>query len=110
MSRTLELGLHNFEQEILQGAGVALVDFWASWCMPCRMMGPTVDQVAGKYDGQVKVGKVNVDEHPALARKYGIMSIPTLLIFKDGKPVSQMVGVVSKQELERRIDSLAPTA
>ena len=105
MSNALELGLHNFDQEVLQGTGVALVDFWAAWCMPCRMMGPTVDQIAAKYDGLVKVGKVNVDEQPELAREYGIMSIPTLIVFKDGKPVSQVIGVVSRHEIERRIDA-----
>ncbi len=86
----------NFEQEVLKSDKTVLVDFWASWCGPCRMFSPIVDQAAEELEGVAKVGKVNVDEEPELARKYGIMSIPTLMAFKNGQVVDKVMGVQGK--------------
>ena len=85
----------DFEKEVMQGTGVVLVDFWASWCGPCRMVGPIIDQLAEEYAGKVTVGKVNVDEESALASEFAVVSIPTIIIFKDGKQVEKLVGVRS---------------
>ena len=83
----------DFEKEVMQGTGVVLVDFWASWCGPCRMVGPIIDQLAEEYAGKVTVGKVNVDEESALASEFAVVSIPTIIVFKDGKQVEKLVGV-----------------
>lgn len=85
----------DFEKNVMQGSGVVLVDFWASWCGPCRMVGPIIDQLAEEYEGKVTVGKVNVDEESALASEFAVVSIPTIIIFKDGKQVEKLVGVRS---------------
>ena len=90
------LNKNNFKEEVLNKKGTVLVDFWASWCGPCRMMSPIVDEIA-KEDQGISVGKVNVDEEPELSTQFGVMSIPTLLVFKDGKPVNQSVGARPKQ-------------
>ena len=90
----------NFKEEVLQSKEPVLVDFGATWCGPCRMMGPVVEELANDYAGKVKVGKVNVDEEPELAQEYGIMSIPTIIIFKEGKIVNQVVGARTKSDLE----------
>ncbi|HIU66182.1 MAG TPA: thioredoxin [Candidatus Caccomorpha excrementavium] len=89
----------NFEQEVLKAEKTVLIDFWAEWCGPCRMLSPVVDQVAEEMGDQIIVGKVNVDEQPALAQKFNIMSIPTLLVFKNGSVVQTSVGVRPKQEI-----------
>lgn len=94
----------NFDQEVLKAATPVLVDLWAAWCGPCRMIAPVVEEFAGKYQGKVKVGKLNVDDHPAVAGQYRVMNIPTLLLFKDGSEVDRIVGVVPKEELARRIE------
>ena len=89
----------NFDPEVLKADKPVLVDFWAVWCGPCQMQGPIVEEVAKAMEGKAVVGKVNVDENPQSAGKYGVMSIPTLIIFKGGQPVKQMVGVQSKEVL-----------
>jgi thioredoxin 1 len=89
----------NFEEEVIKSTIPVLVDFWAVWCGPCQMQNPILEDVAKEYKGKVKVGKLNVDENPNTAGKYGVMSIPTLMIFKDGQIVKQMVGVQSKETL-----------
>ena len=89
----------NFEAEVLKSELPVLVDFWAAWCGPCRMLAPAVAQIAAECEGKVKVGKVNVDEEPELAQRFGIMSIPTVLVFKDGKKVNQSIGLVPKDKL-----------
>lgn len=93
----------NFETELLQTDGVALVDFWAPWCGPCRMMGPALEEIDRDYAGRLTVAKVNVDENPRLAGEFGVMSIPTLIIFKDGQPVDRMVGAMPKAALEGKL-------
>jgi thioredoxin 1 len=95
-----------FEQEVLQSDLPVLVDFWAAWCGPCRMVAPIVEELAGEYEGKLKVTKLNVDENHNTAQTYGIMSIPTLLIFKDGKPAQRLVGAMPKAEFKRQIDAV----
>ena len=93
----------NFEQEVLKSDKKVLVDFWASWCGPCRMLSPIIDEVAKSTD-KVKVGKVNVDEESDLATKFAVMSIPTLILFENGKPVKQIVGLQSKDAILKMIE------
>lgn len=106
MSEAKELTSTEFEAEVLQSDLPYLVDFWAPWCGPCRMMSPVVDAVASKYAGRVKVGKVNVDEAADLAGKFGIRSIPTLMIFSGGQQVDMVVGAVPEAELSQRLDKV----
>jgi len=96
----------NFEEEVLNSQKPVLVDFWAPWCGPCQMMGPIIEELAEELEGKVVVGKLNVDENPQMAQKYGIMSIPTLLVFKNGQVVEQFVGVQPKEVLKRVLLSL----
>jgi len=93
----------DFGKEVLQSPVPVLVDFWAEWCGPCKMMGPIVDQAADDLSGKMKVGKVNVDESQELAARYGIMSIPTLLVFKNGNMVEQFSGAMPKEQLLQRL-------
>ena len=95
----LKITSENFEKEVMQSDKPVLLDFWASWCMPCKMLSPTIDEIAEEVEGKVKVGKINVDEEQKLAQKFNVMSIPTLVIIKDGKVQSTSVGVRSKQEI-----------
>ena len=95
----------NFEKEVLKSDLPVVVDFWAEWCGPCRMVAPVVEELAKEYENKVKIGKVDVDESPATASRYGIMSIPTLMFFKGGQIMSQLVGVVNKSELKKKIES-----
>ncbi len=94
----------NFDNEVKTSDGPIVVDFWAEWCGPCRMVAPVLDKLSEEYAGRVRIGKVNVDEQSGLASKYGIQSIPTLLIFKGGKVVEQFVGATTRDVLARMID------
>ena len=95
----------DFEEVVVKAKGPVLVDFWAPWCPPCRMLSPIVDELAGEYSGKIAVAKLNTDENPETSKKYGVRSIPTLLLFKGGKPVSTMVGFRPKADLKKQLDS-----
>lgn len=96
----LKITRENFENEVMKTDIPVLIDFWAPWCGPCRMMGPIIEQMADEYEGKVKVGKVNVDEEGELSQAFGVMSIPTIVLVKDGKIVKQAVGARPKAEVE----------
>jgi thioredoxin 1 len=93
-----------FDSTVLQSERPVVLDFWAEWCQPCKMLAPTIEEIAGEYEDKVKVGKLNVDDNPNTATKYGIRGIPTLLFFKGGKVVQQVTGVKSKPEIKKIID------
>ncbi len=105
MSKPVELTDTNFDDEVLKSDKPVLVDFWAEWCGPCRMIGPVVEEMASEYDGKAKIGKLNVDFNPNVSVKYGIRSIPALLIFKDGEVVDQIVGAVPKTHLVKQLEA-----
>jgi len=94
----------NFEQEVLKSDKIVLVDFYADWCGPCKMMAPIVDELAGEYDGVAKIGKINVDDNPSTSAQYRVMSIPTMLLFKNGEVVETIVGAVPKTQLTNILD------
>lgn len=100
----LHLTDNNFKKEVLESDLPVLVDYWASWCGPCKMISPLIEDLAKEYAGKIKIGKLNVDESPKTATLYGIMSIPTLILFKDGKVVDQVVGALNKAELKKKIE------
>ena len=104
MSKPSEFNEANFDQEVLKANMPVLIDFWAPWCGPCRMVAPVVDELAEEYDGKMGFMKLNVDDNPKIASQYGVMSIPTLIIFKEGKPVSNIVGFRPKNELKKNLD------
>ena len=96
----------SFEKEVLQSERPVLIDYWAEWCGPCKMIAPSVHEMAVEYDGQLTVGKLDVDSAPNIAMKYGVRSIPALIFFKDGQPVDQIVGAVPKGVLKKKVDSV----
>ncbi len=101
----LELTDSNFQAEALDSDKVVLVDFWAEWCGPCKMIGPVVEQIATEYEGKAVIGKLNVDENPEIGQKFGIRSIPTILFLKDGEIVDRQVGAVSKDVLTGKLEA-----
>lgn len=105
MSKALEFTDDSFEDEVLNSDKPVLVDFWAEWCGPCKMVGPVVEELAGEYEGKAKIGKVDVDSNPETSTKYGIRSIPSLLIFKNGEVVDQIVGAVPKSQLKKQLEA-----
>jgi len=100
MSNAVDINDESFEQEVINSEQPVVVDFWAPWCGPCRMMGPIIDNLAVKHAGNVVFGKLNVDDNPVISAKYGISAIPTLLLFKDGEFVTQSVGLMPENEIE----------
>lgn len=106
MSAEITITSQNFQNEVLDSTVPVLIDFWAEWCMPCRMIGPSVAQLAETWQGKIKVGKVNVDDEGDLAANYGIISIPSLIVFKDGQPLRQKVGALPKHEIENMFKDL----
>jgi thioredoxin 1 len=104
MSAAQQVTDSTFDQEVVESPVPVLVDFWAPWCGPCRMVAPVVDEISKEYEGKVKVVKLNTDENPAVANKYGIRSIPTLMIFKGGQRVDMVVGAVPKTTLANTLD------
>ncbi len=105
MNEPITIDDGNFDQIVLQSDKPVLVDFWAPWCRPCLMIAPILDELAGEYNGRVSIARMDVDQNPKTAAKYNIMSIPTLLIFKKGEPVSHIVGVRPKEELRQNLDA-----
>lgn len=103
---TVTLTDEAFENDVLDADQPVLVDFWAPWCGPCRVLGPTIDQLAEEFAGRVTVGKLNVDDNPETAARYGVRSIPTLLLIQDGEVVDQTVGVAPKEQLARTLEKV----
>ncbi len=102
----LDLTDQNFEKEVLQADLPVLVDFWAPWCQPCLMASPAIEELAEEYDGKIKAGKLNVDESPRIAQNFGIMSIPTVIIFKGGKEVKKQIGFPGKEGYKKLIEEV----
>ena len=105
-SLEVEVNGNNFQREVLESSIPVLVDFWASWCMPCRMLAPTIEKLAEENQGKLKVCKLNTDENQNISAQYGIQGIPTLIVFKEGKEVGRTVGVMSKEKLQEKLDPI----
>ena len=106
MGNALKVEESSWDAQVMKSPGLVMVDFWAVWCGPCQMVAPIVDELAVEYNGKVKVMKLNTDENPEIAGKYQVMSIPTILIFKNGQPVERLVGAVPKRKFKEVLDSL----
>ena len=106
MGKPITVDEGNFDEIVLQSKIPVMVDFWATWCGPCRMVAPIVEELAEEYDGKISVGKLDVDQNPRVASRYGIMSIPSLIIFKDGKPFSNIVGFRPKEQLKQSLSDV----
>jgi thioredoxin 1 len=106
MAEPVEVNESNWDEQVLKSQLPVLVDFWAEWCGPCKMIAPSVHDLAVEYDGKLSVGKLDVDSNPNIATKYGIRSIPALIFFKNGKPVDQIIGAVPKGVLKRKVDTV----
>ena len=104
MGKLIKLDETNFDNEVLKSDVPVLVDFWAPWCMPCRMIAPTIEKIADEYDGKVKVGKLNTDENQQKAFEYQIQGIPSLLLYKNGEVVDRIIGVVQKEHITQKLD------
>ncbi len=105
MGKPIEVNDKDFDETVIKASVPILVDFWAPWCAPCRMVAPVVEELANEYEGKAGFVKVNVDGNPMIAARYGIQSIPTLILFKDGKPMQQIVGFRPKSELKKHLDA-----
>ena len=105
MTKPIDVSESEFEQEVLQSETPVLVDFWADWCAPCKVIAPSIDELAEELDGKIKFTKVDVDSNPEIAMKYGIRGIPTLLVFKGGSPVDQLVGAHPKAAIKKRLEA-----
>ncbi len=105
MAKPVNVNESEFDQTVLQSQQPVLVDFWAPWCGPCRMVAPIVEELAGEYDGRVGFAKLNTDDNPGIAVRYGIRSIPTLMVFRDGKPLTTIIGFRPKGELKKQLDA-----
>ena len=108
MKTTIQVTEQNFEAEVLKSAQPVIVDFYADWCGPCKMIAPALEEIAGELTGRVKVAKVNVDEQSALAQRYNVQSLPTLLYFQNGEVVSQVIGATSKKNILSRLNNVRP--
>ena len=106
MAQVVDISDNTFKAEVLEAETPVLVDFWAEWCGPCKMISPIVEEVAEEYEGRLKVCSLDVDAHPQSTNEYGIRSIPTLLLFRDGKVADQIIGAVPKKQLVKRIEAL----
>lgn len=106
MSKPVNVDDSNFDQTVLQARMPVLVDFWATWCGPCRMVAPVVEELADEYEGKISFAKMDVDQNPKTTAKYNIMSIPTLIVFKNGEPASHVVGFRPKKELKQNLDAV----
>jgi len=106
MSNIVNIDQGSFDSSVLQSSKPVLVDFWAPWCAPCRAIAPVLEELAKEYGGQIEFAKVNVDENPFIASKYGVMSIPTIIVFNSGKPVQHAIGYQSKEQLKKILDKV----
>ena len=108
MAKPVVVDEKSWDQEVLKADSLVLVDFWAVWCGPCQMIAPVVEELSQEYEGRLKVAKLNTDENPSIASRYQIMGIPTLLFFKEGKPIDKIVGAAPKKQFKDKIESLLP--